>query len=128
MLTAPVSAAVGSPVTIELHVNRPATPPGPGMGAMSPAHLDLGDGSTAAPIRVSETAFTSTSHTYTEPGTYYVRATVQDEFGAMPPGVTGPENVATAVTTVKIYPWACQGPSGSPVMTLPATVTLERTS
>lgn len=110
----PASAPVGTPVAMGLKMTKGK--------AKSPAALDFDDGNGAAPTSVDGVTFSSTTHTYVEPGRYYVRATAQDADDATPPGVTGPENFATAVAVMTVYPEGCVGPAGAPTTTLPDSV------
>lgn len=116
LIPAPAAVQVGSPVSVGLTMTKGK--------AKSPATLDFDDGTGASPTSVDGVTFAATSHTYSEPGIYYVRATVQDVDDAVPPGVTGPESFATTTSVVTVYPPACTGPAGPPTMTLPATVRL----
>lgn len=116
LIPAPAAVQVGSPVSIGLTMTKGK--------AKSPATLDFDDGSGASPASADGVTFAATSHTYGEPGVYYVRATAQDVDDAVPPGVTGPENFATTTSVVTVYPLACTAPAGPPTMTLPATVRL----
>jgi|GEM_PF-5654503 len=116
LTTTPPTVQVGSPVTVGLSLAK-------GKGK-SPAQLDFDDGTAAAPTTTDGVTYASTVHTYTEPGKYYVRATVQDQDNAIAPGVTGPENFATAIAVVTVYPVACTAPTVAPVVNLPDTVRL----
>lgn len=116
LIPAPAAVQVGSSVSIGLTMTKGK--------AKSPATLDFDDGSGASPTSADGVTFAASSHTYSEPGIYYVRATAQDVDDAVPPGVTGPENFATTTSVVTVYPVACVPPAGPPTMTLPQTVRL----
>ena len=112
----PTVVEVGTPVAVGLVMTKGK--------AKSPAQLTFDDGTSAAPTTSDGVTFATTNHTYSEPGKYYLRATVQDVDDAIAPGVTGPENFASTSAVVTVHPVACVAPASAPTVSLPLTVRL----